>query len=168
MIKKSSLLIFSLILILSFTITATELKQAQVVRVIDGDTIEVQMESGTTDVRYIGIDTPETHGEVERYGKEASNYNKDLVGNKTVWLEIGKEARDKYGRLLAYVYLDPAKKAMVNAILVAQGYAKVMTIPPDVKFADTFKKLAKNARKGKRGLWSKRSQRKIVVRKLLG
>lgn len=115
-------------LIFTFTVTATELKQAQVVDVIDGDTIEVKSKSGITDVRYIGIDTPETHGEVERYGKEATNYNRSLVGNKTVWLEIGEEARDKYGRLLAYVYLDPAKKSMVNAILVAQGYAEVMII----------------------------------------
>jgi len=154
MIKRSSLLVLSLVLILSFTVTATELKQAQVVRVIDGDTIEVKLEAGTTDVRYIGIDTPETHGGVELYGEEASSYNENLVGDKTVWLEIGVQSTDKYGRLLAYVYLDPAKKAMVNAILVAQGYAEVMTIPPNVKFADTFKELVEDAREGKRGLWS--------------
>jgi len=155
MIRKTVFLILSLILILSFTLTAAELKQAEVVRVIDGDTIEVKLEAGTTDVRYIGIDTPETHGKVERYGKEATIYNKALVGDKTVWLEIGVQSTDKYGRLLAYVYLDPAKKSMVNAILAAQGYAEVMTIPPNVKFADTFKELVRSAREDKRGLWSK-------------
>nr|AGF93114.1 secreted protein containing Staphylococcal nuclease (SNase-like) domain protein [uncultured organism] len=152
--KKISLLVLSLVLIFAITVTATELKEAEVVRVIDGDTLEARLKVGTAKIRYIGIDTPETHGKVERYGKEASGYNKSLVGDKTVWLEIGEEARDKYGRLLAYVYLDPAKKSMVNAILAAQGYAEVMTIPPNVKFADTFKELVKNAREGNRGLWS--------------
>lgn len=74
MIKRTGLLVLSIIFILTFTVTATELKQAQVLEVVDGDTIDVKMGNGVEDmVRYIGIDTPETHGEVERYGKEASS-----------------------------------------------------------------------------------------------
>ena len=168
MISKTVFLIMSLILILCFTLTAAELKQAEVVRVIDGDTIEVKLEAGTTDVRYIGIDTPETHGKVERYGKEATSYNKALVGDKKVWLEIGVQSTDKYGRLLAYVYLDPAQKSMVNAILAAQGYAEVMTIPPNVKFADILKELVRSAREGKRGLWSEEDPEKNNSEKVAG
>lgn len=155
--KRISLLILSLVLILSFTVTATELKEAEVLKVTDGDTIRVRIdkESGilNTSLRYIGIDTPEVHGGVEYYGREATTYNKNLVGGKTVWLEIGQEREDKYGRILAYAYLDPAKKSMVNAILAAQGYAEVMTIPPNDKYADLFEKLVNDAKQGNRGQW---------------
>ncbi|MFP3953125.1 MAG: thermonuclease family protein [Candidatus Acetothermia bacterium] len=155
MIKESSLLVLILTLLVTFTLTATESKQAQVTRVIDGDTIKVKMESGLIDtVRYIGIDTPETHGEVEEYGEEASSYNKALVANKTVWLEIGEEARDKYDRLLAYIYLDPAMKSMVNAILVAQGYAETLHIPPNSKYAEVFSELEASARSLGLGMWA--------------
>lgn len=151
MIKKSTLLVLSLALILSFTVTATELRRAQVVKVIGGNIIRVRMEDDSgilkTPVRYIGTDIPGT------YQEEATDYNKNLVEEKTVWLEIGQEEKDESGRLLAYVYLDPAKKSMVNAILLAQGYAETMTIPPNVKYADTFKELEKDAKEGKRGFW---------------
>jgi len=160
MIKKSSLLVFSLLLIFSFTVTATALKEAEVLEVTDGDTIRVRIEDESgilnTSLRYIGIDTPETHGGVEYYGREAANYNKNLVGDKTVWIEVGEEEQDKYRRLLAYVYLDPARKSMVNAILAAQGYAEVMTISPNDKYADLFKDLVRDARGGKRGQWGKK------------
>ena len=160
MIKRSSLLVLSLVFIFSLAITATELKEAEVLEVADGDTIRVRIvdDSGmmNTSLRYIGIDTPETHGGVEYYGREATNYNKALVEDRTVWLEIGKEARDKYGRLLAYVYLDPAQKSMVNAILAAQGFAEVMTIKPNDKFAELFERLVNNAKEGKRGQWGEK------------
>lgn len=135
-----------------------DLIKAQVTRVVDGDTIKVIMPGGNLDtVRYIGIDTPETvHPEkpVECFGKEASAYNDALVGDKTVWLELDVEERDKYGRLLAYVYLDPKGRAMVNVILVAQGYAQVATYPPNVKYVELFRELAKGAREDGRGLWA--------------
>lgn len=119
MIKRTTLLVLSLVLILTFTVTATELKQAQVVRVIDGDTIGVNLqEGGNYKVKYIGIETS---------NNKARDYNKALVENKTVWLELGEKERDQDDRLLAYVYLDKAKKSMVNAILLAQGYAKALT-----------------------------------------
>ncbi|MEF8799137.1 MAG: thermonuclease family protein [Candidatus Bipolaricaulota bacterium] len=157
MIKKSSLLAFSLLLTLTFTLTATELKQAEVVGVIDGESIEVRLEGGPTKVRYIGIDTPETQGEVEPYGEKATEYNKALVKDKIVWLEIGEEARDKYGRLLAYVYLDPAKESMVNAILVAQGYAETLHIPPNSKYKEVFSELESTARELGLGQWESSS-----------
>ena len=162
MVKRSTLMVLSLILILSFTLTATELKEAEVLEVTDGDTIRVRIEDESgmlnTSLRYIGIDTPETYGGVEYYGKEATNYNKNLVADKTVWLEIGVEREDKYGRLLAYVYLDPAQKSMVNAILAAQGYAEVMTIEPNDKYADLFEELVNNAKEGKRGQWAEKTE----------
>jgi endonuclease YncB( thermonuclease family) len=127
---------------------------AKVVEVIDGDTIDVQLADGREErVRYIGMDTPEIHGPVECYGQEASAYNDRLVGGKTVWLELDVEERDRYQRLLAYVYLDSDGQAMVNAILLSQGYAQVLTIPPNVRYADRFLKLQQEAREAGRGLW---------------
>lgn len=127
---------------------------AQVTRVIDGDTIEAELPDGTTeDVRYIGMDTPETHGGVECFGREASAYNERLVADRTVWLELDVEERDRYGRLLAYVYLDSDGQAMVNAVLLSQGFAQLLTIPPNVKYAERFQALQREAREAQRGLW---------------
>jgi len=105
-------------------------------------------------VRYIGIDTPETKHptkEVEPYGKEASEANRKLVDGKTVRLEFDVQEQDRYGRLLAYVYLEDGN--FVNAWLVENGYAVVMTIPPNVKHQELFLKLQREAREAKRGLW---------------
>ena len=120
----------------------------RVVRVIDGDTIV--LENGEK-VRYIGIDTPETKHPskpIAYYGKEATEANRRLVENKTVRLEFDAQERDRYGRLLAYVYVDTI---FVNAKLVKQGYAKVSTYPPNVKYQDIFLKLEREARKEGRG-----------------
>jgi endonuclease YncB( thermonuclease family) len=131
-----------------------ELLEAEVTRVVDGDTIDVRLADRREErVRYIGMDTPEIHGPVECYGQEASAYNDRLVGGKTVWLELDVEERDRYQRLLAYVYLDSDGQAMVNAILLSQGYAQVLTIPPNVRYADRFLKLQQEAREAGRGLW---------------
>ncbi len=115
----------------------------QVVRVIDGDTIQVCCVFGDrVKVRYIGVDTPETHHPmrgVEPYGKEAAEANRKLVDGKTVRLEFDVEQRDRYGRLLAYVYLEDG--TFVNAWLVENGYAMVMTVPPNVKHQGLFLKL---------------------------
>jgi len=127
----------------------------RVVRVIDGDTIEVcciawKWES----IRYIGINTPETHHPtkgVEAYGKEAAGANSRLVSGKTVRLEFDVRQRDRHGRLLAYVYLEDG--TFVNAWLVEQGYAQVMTVPPNVKYQELFLKLQQEARTASRGLW---------------
>ena len=127
----------------------------QVVRVIDGDTIQVCCVIGDrVKVRYIGVNTPETHHPmrgVEHYGTEASEANRKLVDGKTVRLEFDVQPFDKYGRALAYVYLEDG--TFVNAWLVKHGYAMVMTVPPNVRYAELFLKLQREAREAGRGLW---------------
>jgi micrococcal nuclease len=127
----------------------------QVVRVVDGDTIQVCCIAGKREkVRYIGINTPETKHPskgVEYFGKEASEANRRLVDGKTVSLEFDVQQRDRYKRLLAYVYLKDG--TFVNAWLVARGYAQVMTVPPNVKYQELFLKIEHEVRGAKRGLW---------------
>ena len=122
-------------------------------RVIDGDTIKVRVRDKIETVRYIGVDTPETvhptRG-VEPYGKEASEFNKKLVEGKTVRLEFDVERRDRYGRLLAYVYVDTL---FINAELVRQGYAQILTVPSNVKHVELFVRLQREAILANRGLW---------------
>lgn len=99
MLKRRLVLIFLVALIFSPPTIAADHRQAQVTRVVDGDTIEVRLpEEKTEKVRYIGMNTPETHGGVEYFGREASEYNKALVADQTVWLEFDGEKRDKYCR----------------------------------------------------------------------
>ena len=122
-----------------------------VIRVIDGDTIEL---ATGEKVRYIGIDTPETvhpSKPVQFMGKEASGFNRELVEGKDVRLEYDVQRTDKYGRTLAYVYVGDT---FVNAELVKQGYAQLMTIPPNVKYQDLFLVLQKEAREAKLGSWN--------------
>jgi len=127
----------------------------QVVRIIDGDSIEVCCLNGRSEkVRYIGVNTPETHHPtkgVEAFGQEAKQANRKLVDGKTVRLEFDVQQRDRHGRLLAYVYLEDG--TFVNARLVEQGYAQVMTVPPNVKYQELFLKLQQEARTASRGLW---------------
>ena len=132
------------------TLTAT------VVRVVDGDTLRVDLGGHTEKVRYIGMDTPEIHhptrGE-EPGGRAAAAVNRRLVEGKTVRLELDVRQRDRYGRLLAYVYVG---EMMVNAELVRLGYAQVTTVPPNVKHASLFVTLQREAREAGRGLWASR------------
>ena len=114
--------------------------QAQVVRVIDGDTIEVSIGGKLYKVRYIGIDTPETG---EWMAPEATAKNEELVGGKIVGLEKDVSETDRYGRLLRYVWVGDL---MVSAELVWLGCAQVSTYPPDVKYTDCFLRLQRDAR----------------------
>ena len=126
---------------------------AQVTRVIDGDTIEVQIAGGEDEVRYIGIDTPETvkpDTPVQCFGPQASTENHRLVDGRRVRLVFDRERRDVYGRLLAYVYTSDG---FVNAQLVRGGYARTLTIPPNTAHAGLFHELAQNAGRAGRGLW---------------
>ena len=127
--------------------------EAAVVRVVDGDTIQVQIGGRLEKVRYIGVNTPEVHhprkGE-EPGGREATEVNRGLVEGKHVRLELDVRERDRYGRLLAYVWVGDT---MVNAELVRLGYAQVMTIPPNVRYQPMFLKLQREAREAGRGLW---------------
>ena len=125
---------------------------AVVKRVVDGDTIE--LESGEK-VRYIGVNTPESvkvNSPVECFGKEASAHNKSMVEGKTVRLEKDVSDKDRYGRLLRFVYLSDG--TFVNEALVRDGYARVSTFPPDVTRAEDFKLAERDARDNKRGLWA--------------
>jgi micrococcal nuclease len=140
---------------------------ATVTRVVDGDTIEVTVTEiapgpggGFTevgqgyDVRLIGIDTPESvkpGTPVECFGKEASAATKALLDHQEVRLVKDVEETDRYGRLLRYVYLEDE---MANARLVANGYATAYTYPPNVRHADLFVQLEREAREDDRGLWA--------------
>jgi len=133
-------------------------------RVIDGDTLKL---SSGERVRLIGVDTPEVHYSnklladskrnhqdirtIQGLGRKASIFTKGLCLHKKVRLEFDVEKRDRYNRLLAYVYLDDG--TFVNAVILKEGYGQVMTIPPNVKHADYFSKLQKEARENKKGLW---------------
>jgi micrococcal nuclease len=126
---------------------------ALVVRVVDGDTIEVLLEGRREDVRYIGVDTPETvkpETPVQCFGRRASDFNHALVERRRVRLVFGVERRDVYGRLLAYVYLGDR---FVNASLLRMGLARTLTIPPNDRFAGRFKRLEMRAARAGRGLW---------------
>lgn len=126
----------------------------EVLRVIDGDTIEVLIDGRKKTVRYIGINTPETvhpSKPVECFGVEASNKNKELVVGKKVRLVKDISETDKYGRLLRYVYMDDT---FVNLTLVQEGYANALSYPPDVAFNEEFRKAEQEARENRRGLWS--------------
>jgi micrococcal nuclease len=129
---------------------------AHVVRVVDGDTILVSVDGATERVRYIGVDTPETvkpRTPVQCFGKKASAFNHALVDGRDVRLVADAEARDRYGRLLAYVYRAD-DGLFVNAELVRRGYATTLTIAPNVRFAERLRELAAAARQAGRGLWS--------------
>jgi micrococcal nuclease len=129
--------------------------EARVVRIVDGDTIEVSVGDQEEDVRYIGVDTPEsvTPGEpVECFGRRAGAFNERLVAGRTVTLRFDRERRDRYGRLLAYVY---ARQRMVNAALVRRGYARTLTIPPNDSRAGMLARLERAAGRAGRGLWGR-------------
>jgi micrococcal nuclease len=142
---------------------APRVAPATVVKHVDGDTLHVTMADGSREkVRFIGVNTPESTIEHEPYGKEASAYTKRRLPLGTrVWLETDVELRDRYGRLLAYVWLRPPQSGdahdaganMFNAELLSQGYAQLMTIPPDVRYVDAFRPLQAGARAAGRGLW---------------
>lgn len=125
-----------------------------VTKVIDGDTIEI---GNGVHVRLIGIDTPETvdpRRPVGCFGKEASNFTKQLLNGKMVRLEKDISDTDKYHRLLRYVFLQtPQGEVFVNNELARQGYAQVKTYPPDVKYEGQFLESQREARENNRGLW---------------
>jgi micrococcal nuclease len=140
---------------------AGEAVSARVVRVIDGDTIEVSIRGRDEDVRYIGVDTPETvkpDTPVQCYGPQASAENHRLVDGRTVRLVFDRERRDVYGRLLAYVYTRARGESetahFVNAVLVRDGYARTLTIPPNTAHVSELGRLEARAGRAGRGLWS--------------
>jgi micrococcal nuclease len=126
-------------------------ESTEVKRVIDGDTVEL---ANGEHLRYIGMDTPEIVAPgkpIECFGREAAAKNKELVEGKTVRLEKDVSERDKYGRLLRYVWVNDV---FVNLELVKAGYAIASTYPPDVRYSAEFVAAEKQAREEKLGLWN--------------
>jgi len=130
-------------------------------KISDGDTFWIY--NGTSEgekIRLIGVDAPESRNVFKKkqghYGTEAKEYLTNLLKGKHVKLEYDVDHTDQYGRTLAYVYLEDG--TFVNADLVKNGYAMVMTVPPNVKFADEFVKLQQEARENNRGLWNTSNQ----------
>ncbi len=144
--------------------SAPTVTPATVLRVVDGDTAVFALSGGGTEkVRFIGIDTPESTTRIEPYGKAAAAYTrKALPVGRKVFLERDAEERDRYGRLLAYVWLSKpvsedaseVRAKMLDARLALDGYAQQMTIAPNVKYADVFRRCVAEAREAGRGLWA--------------
>lgn len=141
----------------SAQIIGIEGERALVTKVIDGDTIVV---NGKSTVRFIGVDTPETvdpRRPVGCFGKEASNETKQLLSGQEIILQKDVSDTDKYGRSLRYIFLplENGRILFVNDYLIREGFAKVLTYPPDVKYNEQFRQAEKGARESKRGLWGK-------------
>jgi len=144
-------------------------KKPLVAYVVDGDTIAVRIDRGVEKVRLIGIDTPESrkneraalqaersHRDIKtimEFGRRAKDALKELLPKGTeLRIEYDVQKRDKYGRLLGYVYRTD--NTMVNEEMVLRGYAQLLTIPPNVKYVDRFKKALAKSQREKRGLWA--------------
>jgi micrococcal nuclease len=172
MIKRSPLNLFALAFIFLASLAplsaavAVNSVQTTVDRVVDGDTIEVKYQGKKEHVRLIGVDTPETvHPSkgVQPYGPEASNFTKKSLTGRQVWLEFDVEARDQYGRLLAYVWTAPPlsdeagdkdiRDGMFNAALLLQGFGQMLTFPPNVRYVERFREYQTEARDHSRGMW---------------
>jgi micrococcal nuclease len=139
---------------------------ATVLKAIDGDTIDVSINEKTYRIRLIGVDCPDTKDpkkSISYIGKEASGYTTKSLSERIVYLEYDTQSKDKYGRMLAYVWLSKPNKIddieirakMFNADLLLNGYAQTMTVPPNVKYVDYFKDYQKEARIKEVGLWAK-------------
>lgn len=127
------------------------------VRVVDGDTAIIAIDGEDTRVRFIGVDTPESVNPDESKntpeGKEASDFTKELLTGKTVYLEYDVQLTDDYGRTLAYIYLDDGV-TMVQTLLLEKGLATTMTIQPNSKYASSFHSTMVTARENKVGFWA--------------
>jgi len=128
----------------------------RVTRIVDGDTFWIDDGSPKgLKIRLIGIDAPESRNSGQKmkgfYGEESTELITSLIGSRKVRLEYDVTRYDQYGRTLAYVYLDNG--TFVNAEMVKNGFATVMTFPPNVRYVDTFVDLARKARKQNKGLW---------------
>ncbi len=156
----------------------TGLINAAVTRVVDGDTIHVTVGGQKGKVRLIGVDTPEIAGPAtgaQPFGREAYEYTKTQLYGKRVYLETDLGLHDRHGRLLAYVWLEKPtapndqeiRAKMFNARLLYEGYAQLMTVPPNVKYAYFFKQYQAEARLHNRGLWKLSNTESVYADKIL-
>ena len=175
---KRSILIFFIVITLIINISTTIYAKNQqinskypafVIRIIDGDTLKIIINGRKERIRLIGIDAPESRKNKKAY-RDAARTHKDLntiieMGKKStaflkrlikpgdkIFIEFDIQLRDKYGRLLGYVYLDNGQ--MLNEEILKAGYATLMTIPPNIKYVSKFYKAYLEARRNKRGLWA--------------
>ncbi len=144
------------------TPTGTLQGPVPVLRIFDGDTVELPFGQSEESVRLIGIDTPETYPKTEPYGPEASAFTGALLRGREVYAQLGVEERDRHGRVLAYLYLeDPIGDwrsgdvtfRQVNLEIVRAGLADPLTIPPNSQFSEVYKQAAREARAEGRGMW---------------
>jgi micrococcal nuclease len=149
------------VIILLFTVGCalnegdSNLIPAEVIRVVDGDTVKIKVDGKEETVRLLLIDTPETvhpSKPVQPFGPEASSFTKELLTGKEIQLEMDIGERDKYGRLLAYIYVDGQ---MVNELLLKKGLARVAYVyEPNTKYVDDFYAIQKQAQQEEVGIWS--------------
>ncbi len=166
--SKLKIQIFITFFLFSSLSFASDKIPAKVLYVIDGDTIKVWLNGKKESVRLIGIDTPEsrknrrakkqarefgiTTSQVVILGKMSKNFVKSLVHKgDIVFLELDVQPRDRYKRVLAYIWLKNGK--MLNKEIICEGYAMPLTIPPNVKYADVFRECFRKAREKGLGLW---------------
>lgn len=168
MFKKIVSLFFYCLFVFT-TVSAKAENTATVTRVVDGDTIKVMYEGHPDRIRFIGVDTPESFPNRKAYkdsrksgqdidvivaqGQSAKKFTQGILpkGQK-VLLEFDVEPRDRYKRILAYVYLPDGR--MVNEVIIKEGYASPMTIPPNVKYQKRFLTAYQYARDHNKGLWA--------------
>lgn len=151
----------------------SEFEKAEVLNVIDGDTIEVNIDGTKEVVRLIGIDSPNSsrpHEDAEPFGGESANFAKENLSGMNVFLRGGLNNRDQYGRLLRYVWLEvpegrhawvenpelkekEVREKLFNAKLIEKGFAKTLSIRPNVQYDDIFKKIEEEAKLNQRGIW---------------
>lgn len=135
--------------------TNSTLLDADVTKVVDGDTLHVMISGKKETIRLLLVDTPETvhpTKQVQPFGPEASNYMKEKLNGEEVQVELGIGERDKYGRLLAYVYHD---NQMINKLLLEKGLARVAYVfEPNTKYIDEFNEIQKQAQNEQVGIWS--------------
>ncbi len=166
--KRYSIISFLLVSVLISPLFS-EYEKCRLVRIVDGDTFIIQYKGKNERLRLTGIDTPEASNnpkarrdserknlsleKIVKEGKRSKSFAKSLLaGEKYIYLEFDVQQRDRYRRLLAYVYLADGR--MVNELMLKAGYATLMTVPPNVKYKDRFLKAYREARSMKRGLWA--------------
>lgn len=146
----------------------TTLVKSTVVNVVDGDTIDVRSLNGPrVRIRLLGIDTPEVHESeklrrdvrssgrsketIQALGRIAWDFTRKRLDGKDLGLEFDVQRRDRYGRTLAYVWLADGR--LFNLVILREGYAQVLTIPPNVRYAGLLVACQREARENRRGLW---------------
>jgi micrococcal nuclease len=147
-----------LLFIVNESLSQTKTGFLEIAKIVDGDTFWVKNPNGTEEkIRFIGINTSEARNtgrtKIEYFGKEASEYVKQLLTGKKVRLEYDVQRYDRFKRTLAYIYLENGM--FLNAHLVKEGYATAATFPPNVKYVELFTKLEREARNKGKGLWAK-------------